>query len=151
MLESRANSGERRRVNRDYLVGSLFCGMCYEEEIDKAHRLIIQRSVGNGGEYLYWFCRGRQLKICKADYKQYERVEQAIIDHYATVRFTPDFVAKMRQELHNTIADSERHSDALARQVKQQLAKLATQEENLLDLAADGTIPRSGCAPSSRR
>jgi site-specific DNA recombinase len=100
-----------------------------------------RRSVGNGGEYFYFFCRGRQLKTCDAPYSSYDRVEDEIIRHYETIQFTPEFVASMRAELEATVADSTSSQQALAQQIKEQLNKLAAQEENLLDLAADGSLP----------
>lgn len=49
----------------------------------------------------------------------------------------------MRVELEESVADSTRMSELLARQAKDQLKKLTTQEENLLDLAAEGAIPKA--------
>jgi site-specific DNA recombinase len=91
----------------------------------------------------YFFCRGRQLRTCDAPYSNYERVEEAVIEHYKTIRFSPEFIASMRAELEATVADSTQSQQELAKQIKAQLKKLAAQEENLIDMVADGTLPKS--------
>jgi hypothetical protein len=56
----------------------LWCARC-------EHRFIVQRASGNGGEYFYFFCRGRQEGLCDAPYLNVPAVEEAVLDHYATV------------------------------------------------------------------
>ena len=53
ILDAHSGSGTRQRTHNHYLKGTLYCDRC-------KHRFIVQRAVGNGGEYFYWLCRGRQ-------------------------------------------------------------------------------------------
>jgi len=53
--------------------------------------ITLQRAKGNGGEYFYFFCRGRQEGLCDQPYLNVHRVEQEVIDHYATVSFSDKF------------------------------------------------------------
>ncbi len=142
LLETRAISGERRRVHSHYLKGTLYCGRCRLE--DKAvKRLILQRAVGRqGNEYFYFFCIGAQDHSCDAPYSNVDRVEEAIEDHYKTIRFTPAFITAMRSGMESALSDTEAAQRLLRKQLEDQLINLDTKEENLLDLASDGTLPQ---------
>lgn len=105
--------------------------------------MVIRRTISRSGdEYLYFFCRGTQEGTCDAKYSNVHRVERADEDHYRTVRFTPDFLAAMRQSLADALADQESSQRALKGQLDSQLARLDTQESNMLDLLMDDEIPK---------
>ena len=142
ILEIRAISGERRRVHSHYLKGTLYCGRCRLED-NLVKRLILQRAVGRrGNEYFYFFCIGAQDHSCDAPYSNVDRVEEAIADHYKTTRFTPAFIAAMRSGMKSALSDTEVAQRLLRKQLEDQLINLDTKEENLLDLASDGTLPQ---------
>jgi hypothetical protein len=142
LLDGRGYAGERRRVNHHYLKGSLFCGRCWKAE-QQVRRMIIQRAVGGGGrEYFYFFCRGVQDHSCDAPYNNLQRVEETVEEHYRSLAFTPEFITGMRQAIRGTLADSESAQRLQHQQLRDQLAKLSANEDNLLDLAADGTLPQ---------
>ena len=142
LLDARGFAGERRRRNHHYLKGSLFCGRCWDQDPQTLRRLIIQRAVGRaGGEYFYFFCRGVQDHICDAPYSNQARVEDAVVEHYRTIRFTPEFIQVMTTAMDDTLADAEHAQRLLKRQLKAQLAKLEAKENNLLAMAEDGELP----------
>ena len=142
LLKTRAISGERRRVHSHYLKGTLYCGRCRLED-NAVKRLILQRAVGRqGNEYFYFFCIGAQDHSCDAPYSNVDRVEEAIEDHYKTIRFTPAFIAAMRSGMESALSDTEAAQRLLRKQLEDQLLNLDTKEENLLDLASDGTLPQ---------
>ena len=72
-----------------------------------------------------------------------DRVEEAVEDHYKKIRFTPAFVAAMRTGMESALADTEMAQRLLRKHLEDQLVSLDTNEENLLDFAADGTLPQS--------
>ncbi len=91
IAESRSAAQERRRVHHHYLKGSLFCDNCHERGITQ--RLIIQHTVNpRGYEYTYFFCRNTQNGTCPTPHVNVLRIEEAVEEHYATLRFTPDFI-----------------------------------------------------------
>lgn len=55
VLDSHSGSCIRQRTWHHYLRGTIFCGQ-------RKQRYIVQRTKGNGGEYFYFLCRGRQDK-----------------------------------------------------------------------------------------
>ena len=71
------------------------------------------------------------------------RVEQAIEAHYATIRFTPDFIAEVRAHVGATLADEEAATRLLRRQLTGELRALDAQEDNLINLVAttDDSVP----------
>ncbi len=92
-LEASGRAGERKRVYPHYLKGSLWCGECYAVRglVDK--RMIIQRSIGKaGGEYFYFFCRGKQQGVCNSRHIPFDLVEDQVIEHYRTVQLRPEFI-----------------------------------------------------------
>ena len=135
VLDSHQGAGTRTRTHNHYLKGVLWCARC-------EHRFIVQRAKGNGGEYYYFFCRGRQEGVCGAPYLNVHAVEQAVLDHYATVSFSDDFKAAVRARLDDALAHDLGSTQAVRDRLEARLAALDTKEYNLLDLAADGELPK---------
>jgi site-specific DNA recombinase len=138
ILDIRGGNGVRRRRHHHYLKGSVWCGKCHSE--GRESRMIMQRSKGNGGTYQYFFCRGRQEHVCDTRFVESDALEEAVIEHYATLRFPTEMAETIRQAMHEALADEERVRDLLHQQLNTELARLDTQEENLLDLVADGNV-----------
>ncbi|MCU1409295.1 MAG: resolvase [Rhodoglobus sp.] len=63
-------------------------------------------------------------------------------EHYKTVKLSPEFVAAPRASLESVLRESESAQHLLRDQLAAQLEQIKVREENLLDLAADGTLPR---------
>ncbi|GLZ30822.1 recombinase [Lentzea sp. NBRC 105346] len=142
ILDSRTTAQERRRVHHHYLKGSLFCGRCQREGIKR--RMIIQRTINSkGSEYLYFFCRGRQKGTCQAPHVNVVLVEDAVERHYSAIRFSQPFIAEMRDQIDAVIGEQEKSARLLRKQITAQLKELDTKEENLIDLAADSTLPQT--------
>ncbi len=140
LMDSRGYASERRRKHDHYLKGTLWCGRCRLED-QTIRRMIVMRTTGRqGNAYWYFFCRGAQDHSCDAPYSSVDRVEQALEDHYKTLTFRPEFVAVLRTRLEAALADQAGAQRALRQDIGGQLARLATKEENLLDLAADGDM-----------
>ena len=139
LMEERGFAGERRRKLHHYLKGSLFCGKCHEKGFER--RIIMQRATGrHGGLYHYFFCRGTQDHTCDAPYNNVELVEAAIEEHYKTIHFSQDFIDGLRGVMEELLADTTAASRLQRKQLTTQLKSLDVKEENLLDLAADGTM-----------
>ncbi|GAA5102878.1 hypothetical protein GCM10025762_02850 [Haloechinothrix salitolerans] len=142
ILDGRTAANERRRVHHHYLKGSLFCGRCRHAGITQ--RMTIQHTVNSKGtEYLYFFCRGRQSHICDAPHINVELIEDAVERHYATIRFNQEFIADVRTQIDTVISEQEASTRLLHQQLTAQLRDIDTKEENLIDLAADGTLPQA--------
>jgi len=142
IIESRSTAKERRRVHHHYVKGSLFCGRCQQAGITQ--RMIIQHTVNSrGSEYTYFFCRNKQNGSCPSPHINVIRIEDAVEDHYATIRFSPEFISDVRTHLGQTLADQESATRLLKQQLTTQLHGLDAKEENLIDLAADSTLPQA--------
>jgi len=135
VLDSHSGAGTRTRTHNHYLKGLMWCAQC-------EHRFIVRRTVGNGGEYFYFFCRGRQEGVCDQPHLNVHAVEQAVLDHYATVNFSDDFKAAVRAKLDEAVAVDLGSTQGIRERLEAQLAALDTRESNLLDLAADGDLPK---------
>ena len=139
VLETRGGNGVRERIHHHYLKGSLWCGKCHDE--GREHRMIIQRAVGRGGgEYFYYFGRGRQEHVCDTRFIDLAVVEAVVLSHYAEIRLPEERAELVRQSMQATLADERQSGDLRRQQLTEQLARLERQEENLLDLVADGTL-----------
>ena len=135
VLDSHSGAGNRTRTHNHYLKGVLWCARC-------EHRFIVQRARGNGGEYYYYFCRGRQEGLCDAPYLNVHAVEGAVLAHYATVSFSEEFKAAVSARLDEALAYDLGSTQAVRERLEDRLAALDTKESNLLDLAADGDLPK---------
>ena len=136
VLDSHAGAGVRQRTHVHYLKGLLWCHRC-------GNRIIIQRAKGNGGVYFYFFCRGRQLHVCDLPYLLVEEVEQAVLRHYARVRFSDNFRTHARATFDGSLASELAASDQIRRYLTKQLAELDTQETNYLRLVGNPAWPQA--------
>lgn len=129
-------------MDHHYLKGSLFCGRC--QKAGATSWMIIQHTVNrHGSEYTYFFCRNKQNGSCSTPHVNVLRIEEAIEAHYATVRFSPDFIAEVRTHVAATLADEEAATRLLHQQLSAQLRALDVQEGNLMNLVAttDDSVP----------
>lgn len=125
-----------------YLNGTLWCGMRWHHD-QSMRRMVIRRTVSRSGEECrYFFCTGTQMGTSDARYSKVHRVEQAVEDHYRTVRSTPDFLAAMRESLTDALSIQESSQRALKKQLDGQLTRLDAPESNLLVLLIDEEIPK---------
>ncbi|NJC22162.1 putative nuclease with TOPRIM domain [Arthrobacter pigmenti] len=105
--------------------------------------MVIQRSIGrSGNEYLYFFCAGRTVKDCSSSHISTARLEDAVIREYGKLQFTPDFLDLARTRIREALREKEAANLLLQKQLAATLKECASKEENLLDLAADGTIAK---------
>ena len=138
ILDASGVSGERRRTHDHYLKGTLWCDRCRAQ--GRRHRLIITKATGQRGtDYFYFLCRGRQEHQCDLPYLPMEHVEQTVLDYWATKRLPEDFVARVRANLTSVLDELTASLRLVHNQLTAELARLDRQEENLIDLAADGT------------
>lgn len=141
ILESRSTAQERRRVHHHYLKGSLFCGRCKQAGVTQ--RMIVQHTVNSrGAEYTYFFCRNRQNGTCQAPHINVALIEDAVEAHYATIRFSVQFIADVRAHIAQVLDEQEAAERLLQQQLTTELRALDTREENLIELAADATLPQ---------
>jgi ribosome-associated translation inhibitor RaiA len=101
----------------------------------------VARARGNGGEYFYFFCP-RRRDGCTSRYISVDLIDEAVTAHYRTLRLTPEFRSEVLGHVAETESDGRSASEALRRQLQQQLQALDRREDNLLDLAAEMTIPK---------
>ena len=146
VLESKSTAGERRRVHHHYLKGSLWCWRCHKEDGHES-RMVITCAKGNGGAYFYFFCPARRTHACSDPHRDMYVVEDAVLRHYldlyAQLEAEPSFTAQVRAVMQSALDDRDQAARLLQQQLTAQLAKLEVQEENLLDLAADGGVPQT--------
>lgn len=141
ILETRGVSGERRRRYTHYLKGSIWCGHCRLER-NTNRRLIQQRTVGKGGgEYWYFFCRGSQDGTCDAPFANVDNIEAAVEEHYKEVELSPEFIQIVRDNLERAMRDEANAEHLRRTQLEDRLVSLRAKEDNLLDLAADASLP----------
>lgn len=136
---ARIKAGERQRKHHHYLKGTIWCGACHEA--GRENRLIQSVVRGNGGTYRYFVCRGQQKGQCDIGYLHEADVEQAVADWYFTIEYGPDLTNSLRKSIHDTLADAQQATRTHRAQLDQQMNRLELAEANLIDLAADGTLP----------
>jgi uncharacterized protein with PIN domain len=69
-------------------------------------------------------------------------LEQAVLDHYATVVFPDEFKMAVRKQLGEALTQDEGATRSIRERLAERLAGLDGKEDNLLDLAADGEMPK---------
>jgi site-specific DNA recombinase len=137
VLDSHNVGGEKQRVHKHYLKGSVRCASC-------GASLCITKTVNrHGSEYLYFFCLGnyRRYTDCTARAIPVELVESHIEDKWRTVRLShayADTIEQMiREELTTHRARQERDK---ARALKRRI-QLNEQRRKLLNAHYLDAIP----------
>lgn len=144
MLETTGRAGERKRLYAHYLKGSLWCGECRVERGVSDSRMIVQRTIGRSGQdYFYFFCRARQDDRCESRHLPFDAVEDAVIEHYRTVRLQPEFIAAVERSIDDALGEQENAQRLLRNQLTNQLNRLSVQADNLIDLVAEGGLASS--------
>ena len=96
-----------------------------------------------GYAYDYFFCTNTRDGSCATHHTNVLLIERAVEDHYATLKFNDQFIADVRRHITTTLDDANAATRLLKRQLTNQLRGLDAKESNLIDLAADGTIPQT--------
>jgi site-specific DNA recombinase len=137
ILDERGGIGMRKRRHHHYLKGSLWCGRCHEA--GREYRMILTWITGRrGGRYPYFYCRGRQERDCDTSYVNVDAVEDAVLKFWGTLQLAPELIDGIKALLDETLSEKEHATTLLHEQLSAELIRLDTQEENLLDLVADG-------------
>jgi site-specific DNA recombinase len=142
VLALHGGGGTRQRRHHHWLKGLLWCARC-------GRRVIITPAKGNGGLYFYFLCRGRQDRRCDQPYLKVYEVEAAVEHHYATVRLTDDFRARLERGLDDTLRDELGSLNALKRQLANRAAQLDAKESHYLDLVGEPAGPMTRSKPGS--
>ncbi len=136
VLDTHSGTGIRLRSHPHYLKGTVWCNRCKK-------RFLVQRTKGkSGGIYYYFFCVGRQERICDHPYIPVEIMEQAVINHYTRIGLPEEFRTLVRAVIDQAATDNHRLSDDMREGFTKQLAKLDSKENYFLDLAAEEGWPK---------
>jgi site-specific DNA recombinase len=105
---------------------------------------VVQRAEGrHGGEYFYFFCRGRQQGLCDLPFIPVEVLEEAVVRYYGDVVSLPaDWLAQIRTGVDEATRGQHGLSQALRDQHIKQLDALDRKENYFLDLAAEQGWPK---------
>lgn len=137
ILDSHSGSGSRERTHNHYLKGTIWCNRC-------KHRFIVQRAAGNGGEYFYWLCRGRQKGLCDMPYIPIDVLEEAVARYYGDeLVLDPEWLHAIRDGVDAAVAAERGLPADLREQYERRLETLDRKESYLLDLAAEEGWPKA--------
>lgn len=137
VLRAKATAGEKPRVHKHYLRGSVFCGTC-------GSRLGITNARGRHGNlYPYFFCTGRAAKrtTCTQKAVLIEEVERKIVAEYANHQLARDEREQLETFVASAFAEfALRHADERHTQ-ERRLAALERQRHKLLQAHYAGALP----------
>lgn len=93
-------------------------------------------------EYFYFFCIARQRQACDSPYVPLLVAEQAVLRQYEGITLPAGFADRVRGKLDEIQADEALSARLMRSSLTERLATLDRQEESLLDLAVDSSLPR---------
>ena len=133
LLASRDRAGEKQRVHRHYLKGSVFCADC-------GYRLCI---INAKGSYMYFYCLGRHQRRsnCQQRYMPIHKVEEAVERYYATVRMPEDAAESIRTGLRVEIERQHKRSQPEISWARQRVEELEQERRRLARGVINGSIP----------
>jgi len=111
----------------------------------------LNNSVYRGDVYFYYICRGRQNHTCDLPYMPVADVEEAVADHYTTVRLPADLHERIHRGVDAALSATATTSAELIDGIRQQITRLDAQEDQYLDLVGDPDWPRDKIAEHLRK
>ncbi|GAA1760308.1 recombinase family protein [Nostocoides vanveenii] len=141
VLELRSNPAVHDNKLTHYLKGLLFCDRC--EKAGRHSRLIYTEANGRNARYGYFKCKKKQTGECDLPHLPVHLVEQKVVDLYGRLALTANYLDEMTDALGAALASQEATERQLAGQLDRELAHLNEQEDRLIDLAQEGTLPRA--------
>jgi site-specific DNA recombinase len=133
VLAAHDRAGERQRVHRHYLKGSVFCGQC-------GSRLCITQAKGR---YLYFFCLGRHQRRteCTQPYLATEAIEAAVERHYQTMRLPETTQETVRAGLRAELDMQSRRAEPEIAYARNRVSELDQERRRLGRAVVTGAIP----------
>ena len=139
ILDQRNRQGDRDIVHFHYLKGVIYCGECYDA--GRTSRLLYSQSSGNGGTYEYFICTAKQRRLCSTPAIRVEEMEAHVSATVNAEAMSAEKLDSIRQQIRDAI-DGLLAADREAKaQLRRQLLKLEAQEERLIELAANSSMP----------
>jgi site-specific DNA recombinase len=139
ILDQRRRQGDRDITHFHYMKGIIYCGECYDAA--RTSRLLYSRSNGNGGTYEYFICTAKQRRVCSTPAIRVDLMEARIAATVAGELMTAEALDDIRELIAAAINDLLRSDREAKAQLRRQLDKLEAQEERLIELAANSTMP----------
>jgi site-specific DNA recombinase len=126
VLASQRQSGERCWRHHSHLRGTLYCREC-------KGRLYFVRVRGNGGEYDYFVCSGRQKGTCKQGWHRVDEVEAAVERCYANIQLSDRRRKRIGQLVRAHLDKLTTTANIEIARAQHTLNKVEQQERKLLD------------------
>jgi site-specific DNA recombinase len=139
ILDQRNRQGDRDIIHFHYLKGLLYCGECLEA--GRRSRLLYSQNTGNGGMYEYFICTAKQRRLCSTPAIRVEQIEAHLARVVTAERIALEAVEDLKSLVAESIDDLLAADRDAKAQLRKQLHKLEAQEERLIEIAADGTLP----------
>jgi site-specific DNA recombinase len=137
LLRASNIAGEKQRKHHHHLKGSLYCGRCKS-------RMSVSRFVGHGGEYLYFFCLGRQTKRthCELPYVKADEMESAVQRSWEVlVGLTPKEIELVRTGLLADLRRERSEAGNLIAKAQARLTGIEFERRSWAEKTANGSIP----------
>jgi site-specific DNA recombinase len=136
VLSAKYLVGEKQREHPHYLKGSIHCGTC-------GSRLIVNHAKGRGGIYPYFVCIGRQKDkhSCSQRALRIELVEEAVVEHYATVQLPEDELVAVRACLEGELTALRLNAQREQAAQERRRQKLEAERQALLDAHLAEAVP----------
>ncbi|MGH2769524.1 MAG: recombinase family protein, partial [Actinomycetota bacterium] len=135
VLADHATAGEKRRVHHHYLKGTVWCGSC-------GCRLCITLAKGRGGQYLYFFCSGRQRRNgCQQKAVTVEWVEAQLATYYQRIQLSPETVTNVRIELGGQLARERAEAERQVVDQEKRVVVLDQERQKLLQAYYADALP----------
>jgi len=136
VLEGNNTGGDKSWRYRQYLKGTLRCGLCKE-------LLSFTHGRGRGGEYEYLFCRGRQrMNGCTQRYIPLHLAEAAVARQYRVVQSQVNRrMPEIERAFEQLLTEHEGRSAKEAKRQRARIQRLERRQDKLIELSLDDALP----------
>lgn len=142
IIDNRMHPAQRDITHNHFLRGLMHCGHC--RDAGRSHRLIYTEAVKRTDQasqiYAYYFCRGRQENDCDLPYLPTREVERAVGREFAALTLSPETLSIARTKVFAALEQELSSKAEQLKRLRKELNQVESQEERLVDLAADGLL-----------
>jgi site-specific DNA recombinase len=146
LLAAHAHLGEKDRVHRHYLRGSIFCSNC-------GGRLVYSQSKGNGGTYAYYLCVKKKTKDngCTRPAVRLERIEDGIAAFYRRFHIRPEAAEKIRAAVRAELSREQSEARSSFIRAAKRKEQVQGERQKLIRAHYAGAVPQDLLASEMQR
>jgi site-specific DNA recombinase len=148
ILKAHATGGDRGHKHDHFLIGRIFICDCCECRLGYGQH---RGKAGTVYEYFSCLSRVRPDGPCGARYLNVSKVEAAVVEHHAGIRYTPEQQERLCEMIRDFVSPRVESAKKQADQHRRRLEALKAEQKHLIQLSLKGQVDDEVLAEEQER